>query len=129
MGILQKIDLSGSVTRGPAMATSSSSIGGDEIPIDVSFVYAEHRRDPRTINSPSAFVDLLAGMSISAVRFIVLRVTGGVATLRLTTPAGDDQLITISDLLILSNPARGSEITALAIQGTVNVEVIVSGDT
>lgn len=110
------------------MPTSSGTIGGDELPIDVSAVYAEHRREPRTINSPNAFVDLLAGMSTSGIRFVAIRVANGTATLRITTDAGADQLISISDLFVVSNPARGSEITALAIQGVVNVEYLVSGD-
>jgi len=130
VGVLQKLAMQGSVTRGPVLPTSTpATIGGDEIPIDLSAVYAEHRREPRTINSPSTFVDLIAGMTISAVRFVIIRTTGGVATLRLTTPAGEDQLLSISDLFILSNPVSGSEVSALAIKGSVNIEVLISGDT
>jgi hypothetical protein len=81
------------------------------------------------VNAPSpAFQDLLLGMSFSAIRFVAIKIISGSIVLRITTPGGALQLITVSDEIIISNPNPGSEITALAAQGIANVEMTVAGD-
>lgn len=130
MGVLQKIDVSGSVSVGPVLPSSSPfpSSSGD-MDISTTQVRPENRQSAFSVNSPSpAFKDLLQGMSISAVRLVAMRVFGGSLVVRWTTAAGVDQLTTVSDLLVISNPNAGSEITALAAQGVANVELIVAGD-
>lgn len=82
----------------------------------------------RAIASPGAFVDLLAGTGIVTVKFLQLRVSGGTLEVRFTSPFGADQILPVSDLLVLSNPIAGSGLTALAVQGTASLEAIIAGD-
>lgn len=131
MGVTQKFEISGSATIGPLQPTASpfpATTG--EFALDASGTYAENRLSAFSVNSPSpAFQDLLAGMSISAVRGLALRVQNGILTVRVTTPAGADQVFTVSDVLVLHCPVKGSELTKLAAQGSANVELLISGDT
>jgi hypothetical protein len=73
------------------------------------------------------YVDLLSGMGISSVHFVALRVQAGSLEVRYTTGLGADQLIPISDFIVLSNPVSGSQLTALSARGTADFEIIVAG--
>jgi hypothetical protein len=99
--------------------------------LSVQQVRAENRQTAMTINSVSpSFQDLLAGMSSTiAVRFCAIRVLSGTLVIRYSTPTASDQLVPVSDMWVVSNPAAGSEITRLAAQGQANIEIVISGDT
>ena len=81
----------------------------------------------RNVNSPAAFVDIFPD-GISVARFVSLRVTAGVLTVRMTTTAGVDQVFDLSDLHVLSNPIAGYGVTALAVQGSADLEYLITGD-
>lgn len=80
----------------------------------------------RTINSPLAFVDLLAGTGFTALRFLLIKVSNGFVDVRYSTPAAADQLTRVSDLMVLFSRTLGTEITALAVQGTASLEVVIA---
>lgn len=82
----------------------------------------------RSISSPSEFVDLLTGTGIATLRYVLLRVEGGTLEVRFTSPAGVDQLVTLSDLIILSSPTAMSGLTALAVRGTATLSLLLAGD-
>lgn len=80
------------------------------------------------INSPAAFVDLFASLGLGNATHASMRVEGGSLTLRFTTPDGADQLLRCSKLFVWDSPSAGSGMTALAVQGVADIEIIVAGD-
>lgn len=66
--------------------------------------------------------------TITKVRVIVMRVRGGTIRLKLTSAAGTDQVIPVSELLVWTSPNAGDEVTAIKIVGTADVEYILAGD-
>ncbi|TAK93712.1 hypothetical protein EPO05_06985 [Patescibacteria group bacterium] len=104
----------------------------DGLNLAVSQTRNEGKATGQTINSPSpAFQDMLAGNPMSAVRFLAIRVSGGTLILRVSSPiaGGANQLIPISDLFLISNPLVGSEFTAVGLQGSGSIEMVIAGDT
>lgn len=67
--------------------------------------------------------------TIVKVRVVVMRVRGGTMTLSVDSAAGATQLITVSDVVLLHLPFAGSELTALRLSGTADVEYIIAGET
>lgn len=130
MGVSQLINVQGSVTLGPVLPCGTAF---PSVQSTIDLALQQTRQLGRTesmtinVNSPS-FASLVAGLTFSAIRFVALRVQSGILTLRVTTPAGAQQLFTVSELIVLSNPQAGSEITALDAQGVANVELIIAGD-
>ena len=131
MGVLQNLQLTGAVTVGPVLPTGLTPSMTGAMDLSVQQVRAENRQTAMTINSVSpSFQDLLAGMSSTiAVRFCAIRVLSGTLVIRYSTPTASDQLVPVSDMWVVSNPAAGSEITRLAAQGQANIEIVISGDT
>jgi len=80
----------------------------------------------RAINSPGAFVDLLAGTGFTALRFLMLKISGGFLDVRVTTAGGADQITRVSDLMLVLSRTLGSEITALAVRGTATIDVVLA---
>jgi hypothetical protein len=80
------------------------------------------------INSPAAFVDLLASLGITNVTHATLRIIGGPLTLQFTTPDGAAQRLRCARLFVWDSPDAGSNMQALAVQGTADIELIVAGD-
>lgn len=97
--------------------------------LSVSRQYQVARSSAFSVNSPGpAWLNLMAGITLSAVRFIGIRVNAGSLIARITTTAGALQLVPLSDLWILHNPLAGTEITTLEVQGTANIEMLIAGD-
>lgn len=130
MTVPQRVQVQGSVTLGPVLPSSCpfpSMDTGFSINVDQTRGASKNVSRSISVISPT-WLDVLANSGITTVRFVSMRVNGGVVTVRKTTPAGADQVDTVSDLWVWSSPQPGGEITALAIQGTANVEMIIAGD-
>lgn len=127
---MKRVELTGSASIGsptPGCCASGVSIEGI---IGLSFcsTVVSAFTASRTINSPAAFVDLLAASGLTAVNLVVLKVLGGAnLEIRYSTPGNADQVVRASGFHLIANPTLGSEITALAVQGTGQIEYIVAG--
>lgn len=80
-----------------------------------------------SINSPAAFVDLLTGSGVTNIKMLSVRVRAGTVTLRISSAAGVDQVMDVSDMLVLNNPVDASAWTALAAQGVADLELMIAG--
>lgn len=126
MAVPKKLKFVGTVTLGPCQSTCAAFPSADytsqllqEMTTQADVQFA------RDINSPAAFVDLLAGTGITAVRAYVLKITGGALDVRVSSSSGADQLKRCSDLEIWISRTLGAEITALAVRGTASIEVMI----
>ena len=130
MGVPHQLTVSGSATLGPIQPTacpfpSSTSA----ISLATMRTCQVARADSVSFNTPGpGWTSLIAGLTISAVRFLVIRVQSGSLILRVTSAAGGVALLPVSDFLVLSLPIAGTELTAVDAQGTANMELIVAGD-
>jgi hypothetical protein len=123
------VTATGGISAGPVQPTSSPFPSLAET---FSLYLTQTRQvvspGSRALASPAAFVDLLANSGITNCRLAAIRVSGGVIQIRHSTPSYAAQIIQCSDLWVVSEPTAGSEITALAIQGTAQVEYLLAGD-
>lgn len=98
--------------------------------INTSFqaTYQSTKSGRPSINAPvvPAVLDL---ESVVKVRAIALRVRGGSLKILLTSAAGVDQAIRVSDAFIWSAPSPGDEITAIKFVGVADLEYVIAGDT
>ncbi len=128
MTVPKLVRLSGAANIGPTTPSSGPFPSGDcTVSVNAQQTTQADNQFARTINSPTTFVDLLAGNGIANVTFLVLRVRAGTLTVRVTSPAGVDQLFDVSDLLVLSQSVSSSAWTALAVRGSADVEVTIAG--
>lgn len=129
MAVQQKVTSSGAVTIGPSNAGCSPFPSVESVvSLNETRTYGVSRVMSRSLASPAAFVDMLAGLGISAVRLMVLRVQSGSLQVRVSSSAGVDQVFNVSSTLYLSNPLTGTELTAVSFQGTADFELVVAGD-
>lgn len=123
-----QLTLSGAATLG---ACGCGSLGAGEcvFPIDLNQVAQANLGRKFRLNSPASFVDqALATFGISVARFIAIRVSGGAVTVRVTSTAGVDQVFDVTDLLVLANPLAGYGVTALALKGVADIQILLTGD-
>ena len=110
-----------SCTDGAACATS---ISVKQTPRSVLTV-------ERDINQPlpaGTYLDLLTLTGLTNATFFSIKVTGGVIYVRASsTNGGADMIWPVSQLLVLSNPTSGSELTALAVRGVGTIECKIAG--
>lgn len=66
--------------------------------------------------------------TIVKVRMLALRVLSGSLKLRVTSPAGAQQIIPVSGFIMLYNPAAGAEFTVIDAEGTADIEYVLGGD-
>ena len=67
--------------------------------------------------------------TITKVRFLGIRVINGSSIkVKLTSPAGTDQVLQVSSLLLWHSPNSGDEITAIKLVGTADIELLIAGD-
>jgi hypothetical protein len=128
VAVPKQLKVTGAASLGP-FAENCGTVPTGECGASLNFTQTVQadRVFSRAINSPAAFVDLLDA-AFTNVRYVLLRVRAGTFTVRVTSPAGVDQFFTLSDLLVVSNPSSGSEWTAIAVQGTGDIEVMLAGD-
>jgi hypothetical protein len=124
----KKLTVNGASAIGPIQPTAAP------FPSNESVLSLNHEQQPTadltrtmSINSPAAFVDMLANTGITALRFISLRVRAGTLDVRASSSAGADQIWRCSDLLVLGNPLTGSEFTAFAVRGVADIEIQLAG--
>jgi hypothetical protein len=67
--------------------------------------------------------------TIVRVRVFGMRVRGGTMTVNVDSPVGAAQLFPASDITLMHLPFSGSELTAIRLIGTADVEYIIAGDT
>ena len=133
MSVPKKATVSGAVDIGPIQPTAApfpstqcvASLAS-EMTTQADYTQA------RSITSPSSFVDLLASTGITNVRLLVLRARAGTFQVRVTSDNSGvplvDQIFTLSDLLVITNPSSGSQFTAVAVQGVGDLEITIAGD-
>lgn len=130
MACLKTLQVSGAAVLGPPQATCGSafSAGSDVVSLGLTQNPQAAKPGCRNINSPSTWVDLLADSGIGVARFVLLRASGGTLEVRFTTTAGVDQVADLTDLFLLSNPLAGYGVTALAVRGSADLEMLITGD-
>ena len=129
MPVSRTVAITGSASLKPVTPTSAPFPSLSEtLTLNLEQTRGIGRGQAISIASPAAFVDLLAGLGITTATMVVIRIRSGFLTIRCTTAAGVDQVIDCSELWAYSSPLAGREITALAVQGTADIEMIVAGD-
>lgn len=131
MGAYRQVSILGSAAVQPLLPTSQPFPSlTDGMSLNLQQTRSAVRSDETSVNTPALSpLDLLAGLQITAVRFFSLRVVGGTCLVSYQSPAfAGTMQVPVSDLLVLSNPLSGSEITSLLISGNANVEYIIAGD-
>ena len=87
-----------------------------------------YRRDDNfSINAPVVPFEVPLG-SITKVRFMVMTVIGASVTLQVTSAAGSNQSIKVSEFFLFSSPSAGDEFTSISILGVSDIEMILMGD-
>lgn len=125
----RKIEVRGGFLVGPVSALCSPFAGGVcPTPIDAEQLVEISTEITRPINSPAAWVDLLAGTGIAGVRALLLSVSGGTLEVRVSSAYGTDQILPNSQLHISFLPLVGSELTALSVRGVANLTARIGGD-
>jgi len=130
MSVPKQVKISGAMTIGPIQPTTAPFPSGEGV-VSLNLLHTSQvDTGPRSrmINSPASFEDLLAGTGITNLRWLYLRPRNATLTFRLTSPAGVDQVLTISEMLVMSCPSPGSEWTSLGVQGAGDLEMMLAGD-
>lgn len=129
MSVSKSATVTGSLKIGPVQPTSYPFPTGEGVASLNSTQTVTASSGPKglSINSPAAFVDLLTGAGVTNIKMLSVRVRAGTVTLRISSAAGVDQLLSVSDLLVLSNPVDSSAWTALAAQGVADLELMIAG--
>jgi hypothetical protein len=84
---------------------------------------------PQVINATDLAPFILSLGTVTKIRMLFVRVVGsGVIRLKLTSAAGADQALPLSDLIVWHAPAEGDQITAVKVVGTADLEYTVYGD-
>lgn len=128
MSVAQKVSVGGSVTLGPSYPASTFPTLSQQIALISEQTRGIGRGQAMSINSPAAFVDLMASLGASNLTHATVRIVGGSLTLRFTTVDGADQLLRCSNLFVWDSPSAGSGMSALAAQGVADVEIALAGD-
>lgn len=128
MALSNLIKLTGSLTAGPPTANATSPVLTKALQLMFSQTRNACVANGRSIASPAAFVDLLAGTGITTVTVFVIVISSGSLDVRLTTAGGTDAIWRSSNLVLWASPNAGDGATALAVQGTADFELIVAGD-
>lgn len=126
-----KISVRGAVTLG-GVGCGCDVGGGCAIALEVDLNSTTNIKRNFSLNSALAFQDLLVGTGLGLsplvpVKFVYLKVSNGSVDVRLTTPSATDQIFDLSDLWIQNSPLAGNEITALALRGVADIEVLLAG--
>lgn len=120
--------MSGSVGTDPATITDSAALMAS---IDLTFQATYDGVIPGglTINSPSPGNFQIGLGAMVAVRAIAIRAVDGQSlVVLLTSAAGTDQAIPVSDLLVVRAQNPNDKFTAVKIQGVGRVEWIIAGN-
>jgi hypothetical protein len=131
VGVPHQLAVVGSATLGPIQPTSCPFPSGtSSISLNTTQTRQAARADSLSFNVPSpSWQSLIAGLGITAVRFLVIRVQSGSILVRVTSASGGAlQVLPVSDYIVLSLPRAGTELTVVEAQGTANMELIVAGD-
>ena len=133
MTVPKKASVSGAVVIGPIQPTAAPFPSGEcVVSLAAELTVQADYNQSRTINSPATFVDLLAATGITNVRLLALRARAGTFEVRVTSDNSGtpivDQILTLSDLWVITNPSSGSQFTAVAVRGVGDLEITIAGD-
>jgi hypothetical protein len=107
------VDLSGSVVVQPAVGSSTFPTSNDTLTLGVKRTYTREFGGIIAVTGTDGTPQPLPFGSITKVKFVALRVTGGKVKFRITTADGAAQILPVTGTLVIDNPDSGSEITAL----------------
>ena len=129
----KKLTVSGALRIGPIQPTVAPFPSRDcVVSLNTEQTTQADVSNDRSFNSPVTFVDLLTGTGITNIRALHLRARGGTFEIRYTADNSGspivDQVTTLSDELLITNPSSGSQWTALAVRGVGDLEVTIAGD-
>ena len=82
---------------------------------------------PSVIGATDLLPFLLPLGTLTKVRMLWLRCTQSIK-LKITSPVGIDQVLNVSDEILLHNPNEGDQLTAIKLVGTADIEYAVAGD-
>ena len=123
------ISHAGAVTGSPTNSPCGPTLS-DTLRTDFQGTYGASKSSRLAINGATLLVPYTVAMdSVAKARFLGLRVVNGASIqVLLTTPAGTDQAINVSSLLLWHSPNSGDEITAIKLVGTADIELMIAGD-
>jgi hypothetical protein len=113
VGVPVGVRVRGVVTFRPTLGGFTPPSSGDTLPLDVDCTYDDGKATNRTVVENVGAPYLIPLEGINAVRFFAIKVRGGTLTVLLTSTAGTDQALLVSDEFSISCPEVGSEYTAI----------------
>lgn len=119
----------GAVNGSPAQSSISSPSLTELLNTSFTGTYGSSKGARPTINGATDLVPFVIALeTIVKVRVLIMRVRGGSLVVKLTSAAGIKQAIPVSELLMISTPSAGAEITSIECVGTADLEYIAAGD-
>lgn len=119
--------LTGAASIAPVAVLNGPTLA-DHLNISATATYQASKASPLSVSSTTEAPYTVSLDSITKVRFMILKVRSGSVTLQLTSAAGTDQKLKVSDQIIWHAPNAGDEITAIKLVGTADVELLLAGD-
>lgn len=123
------VEINGFCQLGPSSPITSWSAAAPSLQptldLGLKRTYPEHQEGHLSLEAATDYALPLG--TVAAVRFLALRVISGTLQVKVTSAVGTDQSFRLSDLLVLSTPATGDELTAIKLTGTADVEYIAAG--
>lgn len=120
------VAVTGAISAAPSTPAAQATLQSVK-PFFLQRTYSYRLDQNLTINSPVSPVEISLG-SITKVRFVALTVIGSSVQLLVTSGAGTDQTVKVSEFFLFSAPSEGDQLTAIKIQGVSDVEMILLGD-
>lgn len=130
MALSALIQHTGSLSGSPSQAGASIPSLQEILGTTFSATLSASKSGRPTIVGATDGVPFVLGLeTITKVRLIVLRVTGGSLKVKLTnSTAGSLQAVMVSNLFMLYAPNAGDEVTAIQLVGTADLEYLIAGD-
>lgn len=129
MTVPKQLNIDGAMSIGPIQPTTFPFPSGEGTVSLNTTQTTQADNGPRglSVNSPSSFQDLLSNSGVTNIRALYLRVRTGQLTVQVSSSAAAMQQFVVSDMLVLSCPIPGTELTALGVKGTADIELMMAG--
>jgi hypothetical protein len=122
------VTVNGAIMANPSASTSLSPSLADTVQFGTQRVYSYKFANNFSINAPVSPVTIGLGGSMTKVRFMFIRPIGGPIEVLLTSPAGTDQALFVSEEWLWSSPSEGTQVTGIKMLGVSDVEMLLLGD-
>jgi len=117
------VTVNGAISASPSASNSLAPSLSDTVQFGTQRTYSYKFANNFSINAPVTPVVIGLGGSITKVRPI-----GSPIDVLVTSPAGTDQAIYVSEEWLWSSPSEGTQITGIKMLGVSDIEMLLLGD-